>query len=234
MHFQNPQAFVCFTVGGGNCNCNGDAYTFSDIDDVEAQLLKPGNGNGVKAMTRVIPNTAQGVENISVIFSARSNASTALESIVSIGDVAPGEAQGNSNSWIGIRGAFTRTFAHWRHVSQRNPRHEGTREEFHEGTREESRSRRSPLAATSVVRAPTPSRPIRYGGSTRRAGHSTRGPPPLAAARRARARCRCALKRWVRTAGRAAAAVVAAARRAADTLGRALRGRGGMRGSDAR
>ncbi len=34
---------------------------------------------------------------------------------------------------------------------------------------------------------------------------------------RARASCRCALKRWVRTAGRAAAAVVAAARRAADT-----------------
>ena len=150
-------------------------------------------------MTRVIPNTAQGVENISAIFSARSNATTALESIVSIGDVAPGEAQGTNNSWIGIRGAFTRTFAHWRHVSQRNPRHEGTREEFHEGTREESRSRRSPLAATSVVRASAPSRPIRYGGSTRRAGHSTRGPPPLAAARRARARCRCELKRWART-----------------------------------
>ena len=88
------------TVGGGNCNCNGGAFTFADIDDVEAQLLKPGNGNGVKAMKRVNPNTAQGVENISAIFSARSNATTALESIVSIRDVAPGEAQGTSNSWI--------------------------------------------------------------------------------------------------------------------------------------
>jgi hypothetical protein len=38
---------------------NGGAFTFADIDDVEAQLLKPGNGNGVKAMTRVNPNTAQ-------------------------------------------------------------------------------------------------------------------------------------------------------------------------------
>jgi hypothetical protein len=127
----NRPLCVSSTVGGGNCNCNGGDFTFTDIDDVEAQLLKPGNGNGVKAMILVNPDTAQGVENISANFSARSKATTTLEC-----DVAPGEARGTRNSWIGIQGAFTCTFAHWRHVSQRNQRHEGTSEEFHEGTRE--------------------------------------------------------------------------------------------------
>ncbi len=38
----------CPFLRGGNCSCNNGAYTFAGYDDIEAQLLKPGNINGVK------------------------------------------------------------------------------------------------------------------------------------------------------------------------------------------
>jgi hypothetical protein len=82
MHFQNRLAstFLCFI------NCwRGKLRTFADSDvddDVEAQLLKPGHVDGVKAIKRMNPNTAQGLENISVFFRSRT---TALKSIVSNG-----------------------------------------------------------------------------------------------------------------------------------------------------
>ncbi len=37
----------CRSAQGGNCSCNWGSYTFSDVADLEAQLLKPGNKNGV-------------------------------------------------------------------------------------------------------------------------------------------------------------------------------------------
>ena len=51
-----------FRAPGVNCSCNGGAYTFADVDDVEAQLLKPGKANAVKAITRLTPNTAKALK----------------------------------------------------------------------------------------------------------------------------------------------------------------------------
>ncbi len=50
--------------GDGNCSCNGGAYTFADVDDVEAKLLKPGQPDSLKSIWRVTLGTAQGFENI--------------------------------------------------------------------------------------------------------------------------------------------------------------------------
>jgi hypothetical protein len=79
---------------GGNCSCNGGAYTFADVDDLEAQLLKSESGqqDGLKSIQRVTPGTAQGLANIKTVFSTRNSAADSLEDFVSIGDVAPGEA----------------------------------------------------------------------------------------------------------------------------------------------
>ncbi len=167
------------------------------------------------------PGETQGLENKSAIFSASSNATTALESIVSIGHVGPGETRGTIDSWIGIWGAFTSTFANWLHVSQRNPRHEGTRKESRGASEEKSRSRSLLLAAigpphnrSATVAAPD-------GQGVQRVSSSRS--PPLAAPGPAAP----ALNHFARTAGRAAAAVVMAARRAADAAAGTLCGRRG-------
>ena len=99
---------------GAYCSCNGGAYTFADVDDVEAQLLKPGKSNGVKTIQRVNPNTAQGLENIREVFSPHSSGADTLEAVLSIGDVTPGETRGTGNLFIGFRGQITLTFAYWR------------------------------------------------------------------------------------------------------------------------
>ncbi len=101
-----------FSVGGRNCSCNGGADTFAEVDDVEAQLLKPGKSNGLNSIRRITPGTGQGLENIRKVFSTPSNAPDTLET----GDVAPGETRRTGNSWIRIRGAFSLTFAYWRRV----------------------------------------------------------------------------------------------------------------------
>ena len=89
---------------GAYCSCNGGAYTFADVDDVEAQLLKPGNKNGVKTIHRVPPNTAQGLDNFRMVFGTCSTGGAdTLESVVSIGDVAPGANWGTCNLLMGFR-----------------------------------------------------------------------------------------------------------------------------------
>ena len=50
----------CRSAQGGNCSCNGGAYTFADVDDVEAQLLRPGK-IGARTIHRVTETTAQGL-----------------------------------------------------------------------------------------------------------------------------------------------------------------------------
>jgi hypothetical protein len=65
----------------------------------------------------VNPATSQGLENIrGLAFDPRSSAADTLETVVSIGDVAPGQDRGTGNSWFGIRGSFSNTFAYWRRV----------------------------------------------------------------------------------------------------------------------
>jgi hypothetical protein len=51
----------CPFLRGGNCSCNNGAYTFADYEDIEAQLLKPGNTNGAKNINRLKPGTACGL-----------------------------------------------------------------------------------------------------------------------------------------------------------------------------
>ena len=104
------------SVGGENCSCHGGAYTFADVEDVEAQLLKPGNSNGVKSITLLTPNTAQGLENFKTVFGTRCSGADTLEAVVSIGNVAPGIFRGTGNAFIGFRGQITLTFAYWRRV----------------------------------------------------------------------------------------------------------------------
>ncbi len=53
----------CAFLKGGNCSCNNGAYTFADYQDIEAQLLKPGNMNGMKNVQRVKPETECGLPN---------------------------------------------------------------------------------------------------------------------------------------------------------------------------
>ena len=104
------------SVPGAYCSCNGGAYTFADVDDVEAQLLKPGKPSELKSIRRVTPNTAQGLDNFGMVLGDCSNGADTLESVVFIGDVAPGADRGTGNLLMGIRGRFTRTFAYWRRV----------------------------------------------------------------------------------------------------------------------
>jgi hypothetical protein len=95
----------CASLNGGGvcCSCKGGAYTFADVDDVEAQLLKPGKTNVVKTIHRVNPNTAQGLENFKTVFGTCGSGSDTLEAVVSIGDVAPGANWGTCNLLMGFR-----------------------------------------------------------------------------------------------------------------------------------
>jgi hypothetical protein len=51
---------LCSSAQRGNCSCNGGSYTFSDVVDLEAQLVKPGNKNGVKHIHKLKPETSKG------------------------------------------------------------------------------------------------------------------------------------------------------------------------------
>ena len=105
----------CAFLQGGNCSCNNGAYTFADYEDIEAQILKQGNMNGVKNIQRVKSETACGLQNISHVFNT-THASDALDAAVSIGTVAPGQSRGTGNMLFGERGFITKTFAYLRHV----------------------------------------------------------------------------------------------------------------------
>ncbi len=86
----------CTFLLGGNCCCNHGAYTFADYEDFEAQLLKPGNINGVKNITQLKPETACGLQNTNHVFNGTTNATDALDAAVSICTVASGQSQGQT------------------------------------------------------------------------------------------------------------------------------------------
>jgi hypothetical protein len=108
--------YSCPAVNNGNCSCYGGAYSFAEIEEVETRLLKPGKKDGRQSISRVNSETCQGLENIRMVFGNPSSAADTLETVVSIGDVAPGQDRGTGNSWFGIRGSFSNTFAYWRRV----------------------------------------------------------------------------------------------------------------------
>ena len=85
---------ACAAIGGGNCSCNEVAYSFAEFERVETKLLTPGNIKigGVKTIHRVNPDTSQGLENIrGLVLDPRSSAADTLETVVSIGDLVPGQ-----------------------------------------------------------------------------------------------------------------------------------------------
>ena len=105
----------CPFLRGGNCSCNNGAYTFADYEDIEAQLLKPGNTNGAKNIHRLKPGTACGLQNINHVFNT-TNATDALDAAVSIGAVVPGQNRGTGNMLFGEGVFITKTFVYLRHV----------------------------------------------------------------------------------------------------------------------
>ncbi len=105
----------CALLQGGNCSCNNGAYTFADYEDIEAQLLKPGNINGVNNIRRVKPETACGLQNINDVFNT-THTSDALDAAVFIGTVAPGQTRGTGHMLFGEGGVITKTFGYLRRV----------------------------------------------------------------------------------------------------------------------
>jgi hypothetical protein len=102
----------CALLRGGNCSCNNGAHTFADYEDIEAQILKPGNINGVNNIRRVKPETACGLQNINHVFNT-THASDALDAAVSIGTVAPGQTRGTGNMlFCEGGGVITKTFGY--------------------------------------------------------------------------------------------------------------------------
>jgi hypothetical protein len=59
-------SFLCLSAQGENCSCNGVAYSFSDVADLEAQLLNPSSTQGVNTIGNVKPETSIGLENFSI------------------------------------------------------------------------------------------------------------------------------------------------------------------------
>jgi hypothetical protein len=105
----------CCSAQGTNCSCNGGTYTFSDVDDLEAQLLKPGDAHCVRNIQKVILETSIGLENFRRVCHTP-NASEALDAAFSVGATTPGQSQGTGNLFWGEDGRFTRTFKYWRSV----------------------------------------------------------------------------------------------------------------------
>jgi hypothetical protein len=94
----HQRSCASFSAPGAYCSCNEGAYSFANIDDVEAQLLKPGTSNAVKSKTRLTPNTVQGLDTFRMVFGTCSTGGAdTLESVVSIDDVAPGADRGTGN-----------------------------------------------------------------------------------------------------------------------------------------
>jgi hypothetical protein len=56
----------CTTWSCGSCNCNRGAFTFTftEMDDVESQLLNTGTATGTKSIQRVKEATSIGLENV--------------------------------------------------------------------------------------------------------------------------------------------------------------------------
>ncbi len=61
------------------------------LEDIEAQLLKPGNMDGVNSIKQVKPETVCGIQNIKHVFHT-THSSNALDAAVSICTVAPGQS----------------------------------------------------------------------------------------------------------------------------------------------
>ncbi len=76
-------------------------------------MQNSGTSNIVKSTTRLTPNTTQGLDNFRMVFGTSSSGADTLESVTSIGDVAPGADWGTGNLLLG---RITRTFAYWRRV----------------------------------------------------------------------------------------------------------------------
>ena len=105
----------CRSAHGENCTCNGGAYTFSDVADLEAQLLRPGNTDGVRHIKKLNPETSTGLEIFKRVCDTP-NASEALDAAFSVGAATPGQSQGTGNMFWGENGRFSRTFKYWRSV----------------------------------------------------------------------------------------------------------------------
>ena len=111
----NNHRTTCSFSSLGSCNCNRGAYTFSEINDVEAQLLRTGNAGGTKSIQRVTPETSIGLENFSRVF-CTPNAKVSLDAALSVGTALPGESRGTGNQFFGVNGKLSSTFAYWRSV----------------------------------------------------------------------------------------------------------------------
>jgi hypothetical protein len=105
----------CASFSKGTSNCNRGAFTFSEIDDVESQLLRPGNSDRIKTI-QLKAETSIGLENFSRVFNTHNNATDSLDAAVSVGTAAPGESRGAGNQFFGVNGKLSSTFAYWRSV----------------------------------------------------------------------------------------------------------------------
>jgi hypothetical protein len=105
----------CTSFSRGYCNCNRGAFTFSEIDDVESQLLKTDTESKTKSIQHIGPKTSIGLENFSRVF-LTPNAKDSLDAALSVGTPIPGESRGTGNQFFGENGKLSSTFAYWRSV----------------------------------------------------------------------------------------------------------------------
>jgi hypothetical protein len=105
----------CKSFSRGSCNCNRGAITFSEINDVESQLLNTETTVKTKSIQRVRPETSIGLENFSRVF-LTPNATDSLDTALSVGTLIPGESRGTGNQFFGVNGKLSSTFAYWRRV----------------------------------------------------------------------------------------------------------------------
>jgi hypothetical protein len=109
---------LCTTWSGGSCNCNRGAFTFSEMDDVESQLLNTSNSSVhgmAKSIARLKPETSIGLENFSRVFPTHT-ATESVDAAFSVGTPAPGQSRGTGNLLFGANGRLSSTFAYWRRV----------------------------------------------------------------------------------------------------------------------
>ena len=64
----NSHRASCTSFSRVSCNCNRGALTFSEINDVESQLLNTGTAVKTKSIQRVGPKTSIGLGNFSRVF----------------------------------------------------------------------------------------------------------------------------------------------------------------------
>ncbi len=95
----NNHRASCTSFLRGSCNCNRGAFTFSEINDVESQLLNTETAVRTKSIQRVRPETSIGLENFSRAF-LTPNATDSLDAALSVGTPIPGESRGTGNQFF--------------------------------------------------------------------------------------------------------------------------------------